>query len=134
VLQSDEDVRGFLRWVLLIHLVGLMTFVLAAASVLLQDDVLFGGAAGGVGVVALAASYGRRRWLLGYIEEPISALARWFAGNMPALRAFDRALLHAGAFRGVDGRVWVRANRVVVYGCFSLWAAIAVLQAIRGEQ
>lgn len=35
---------------------------------------------------------------------------------------------------GIDGRIWIRANRVVVYGCFTLWAGLAVLQATRGQQ
>lgn len=133
VLESQSDVRSFLRWVFLIHIVGVLVFAVAVASVLLGSDLLFGAVIGGGPVVALTATYGKRRWLTGYIETPTSAFGRWFAGNMPALNGFDRALVHAGAFIGVDGRRWVRANRAVVYGCFGVWALVMVIQAIRGE-
>lgn len=114
------------------HVAGVLGFVLASASVLLQNDWLFGFAGAFLGLVALGAMYGKRRWLSGYIETSASAVGRWFAGNLPALRAFDRALVHAGAFTGADGRTWVRASRAVVYGCFVIWAALMVLQAVRG--
>jgi hypothetical protein len=118
---------------MLIHILGLLVFACAVATILLGSDVLAVAAVGGGAVVALTATYGKRRWLTGYIETPTSTFGRWFAGNLPALNGFDRALVHAGAFIGVDGRRWVRANRAVVYGCFGVWASLMLIQAVRRE-